>query len=207
MKSLSVKEYLSLKMPTDEAPVSDQNRIMLALGVLGYEHVTIPLHILRTLYPMCRDANFDITVTLVHREHDWVVTHVEPGDQRHHHYGLAVDYGSTTILMQLIDLNSGSVIGEEKVVNGQVVYGTDILSRITYCLEHEDHPAKLQRTTVETFHSLLAQLTESTGIDASKCSVMVVLPETTITEHLATSMPVDSVNWDRREWKVSIVAR
>ena len=72
MKSLSVKEYLSLKMPTEEAPVSDQSRILLALDTLGYEHVTIPLHILRILYPMCRDANFDITVTLVHREHDWV---------------------------------------------------------------------------------------------------------------------------------------
>ena len=119
MNSLSVKEYLSLKMPTEEAPVSDQSRILLALSTLGYEHVTIPLHILRNLYPMCRDANFDITVTLVHREHYWVLTHVEPGDQRHHHYGLAVDYGSTTILMQLVALNAGTDIAEEKDVNGQ----------------------------------------------------------------------------------------
>ena len=58
MKSLSVKEYLSLKMPTEEAPVRDQSRILLALDALGYEHVTIPLHILRMLYPMCRDANW-----------------------------------------------------------------------------------------------------------------------------------------------------
>ena len=36
MKSLSVKEYLSLKMPTEEAPVSDQSRILLALDALGY---------------------------------------------------------------------------------------------------------------------------------------------------------------------------
>ena len=48
------------------------------------------------------------------------------------------------------------------------------MTRITYCLEHEEHPANLQRTTVETFHFLLAQLTELTGIDTSKCSVMVV---------------------------------
>ena len=184
MKSLSIKEYLSLKMPTEEAPVSDQSRILMALEALGYEHVNIPLHILRILYPMCRNANFDITVTLVHREHDWVVTHVEPGDQRHHHYGLAVDYGSTTILMQLIDLNTGSVIGEEKAVNGQVIFGTDILTRITYCLEQEDHPAKLQRATVETFHSLLAQLTQSTGIDVSRCSVMVVSGNTTMVHFL-----------------------
>ena len=184
MKSLSVKEYLSLKMPTEETPVSDQNRILLALGVLGYEHVVIPLHVLRTLYPLCRDTNFDITVTLVHRDHDWVMTHVEPGDQRHCHYGLAVDYGSTTILMQLVDLNTGTVIGEEKAENGQVAYGTDILTRITYCLENGEHPTKLQRATVETFHSLMAQLTEATGIDASKCSVMVVSGNTTMVHFL-----------------------
>ena len=64
---------------------------------------------------------------------------MEPGDQRHTHYGLAVDYGSTTIIMQLIDMNSGAVIAEVKAVNGQRVYGTDILSRITYSLEGPSH--------------------------------------------------------------------
>ena len=64
MNSLSVKEYLSLKMPAEDTPVSDHSRILLALGALGYDHVTIPLRVLRTLYPMCREANFDITVTL-----------------------------------------------------------------------------------------------------------------------------------------------
>lgn len=184
MNSISIKEYLSLKMPTEDAPLSDQGRILLALGILGYEHVVVPLPVLRTLYPLCRDADFDITVTLVHREHDWVVTRVEPGDQRHNHYGLAVDYGSTTILMQLVDLNTGTVIGEEKAVTGQVAYGTDILTRITYCLEHEEHPSKLQHATVETFHALMAQLSESTGIDAANCSVMVVSGNTTMVHFL-----------------------
>ena len=131
MSSLSKKEYLSLKMPTEEAPLSDHQRIVLALNTLGYDPVTIPLHVLRQLYPLCRNAGFDFTVTLVRREADWVVTHVESGDQRQHHYGLAVDYGSTSILMQLVDLNSGSLIGEEKIYNGQIAFGTDILTRIT----------------------------------------------------------------------------
>lgn len=184
MKPFSVKEYLSLKMPTEDTPVSDQSRILLALGALGYENVTIPLPVLRKLYPLCRNANFDITVTLVQREYDWVVTHAEAGDQRHHHYGLAVDYGSTTILMQLVDLNSGAVIAEEKAVNGQVAFGTDILTRITYCLENQDHSAKLQQATVKTFQALLAQLTEASGIHASKCSVMVVSGNTTMVHFL-----------------------
>lgn len=184
MNSLSVKEYLSLKMPAEDTPVSDHSRILLALGALGYDHVKIPLRVLRTLYPMCREANFDITVTLVHREQDWIVTQVEAGNQCCHHYGLAVDYGSTTILMQLVDLNSGSVIGESSAVNGQVEYGTDILTRITYCLENQEHPKNIQKATVNTFHSLLAQLTESTGIDASKCSLMVVSGNTTMVHFL-----------------------
>ena len=184
MNSFSKKEYLSLKMPTEEVAVSDQKRILLALEALGYPHVTMPLRVIRKLYPLCRDANFDITVSLVQRETDWVITDVEPGDQRQHHYGLAVDYGSTTIVMQLVDLNSGSVIGEEKLVNGQVQYGTDILTRITYSLEDPSHAQDLQKATVETFRQLLEALTDATGIDAAKCPVMIVSGNTTMIHFL-----------------------
>ena len=184
MNSFSKKEYLSLKMPTEEVAVSDQKRILLALEALGYPHVTMPLRVIRKLYPLCRDANFDITVSLVQRETDWVITDVEPGDQRQHHYGLAVDYGSTTIVMQLVDLNSGSVIGEEKLVNGQVQYGTDILTRITYSLEDPSHAQDLQKATVETFRQLLEALTDATGINAAKCPVMIVSGNTTMIHFL-----------------------
>lgn len=184
MNSFSKKEYLSLKMPTEEVAVSDQKRILLALEALGYPHVTMPLRVIRKLYPLCRDANFDITVSLVQRETDWVITDVEPGDQRQHHYGLAVDYGSTTIVMQLVDLNSGNVIGEEKVVNCQVRYGTDILTRITYSLEEPSHAQDLQKATVETFRQLLEALTDATGINAAKCPVMIVSGNTTMIHFL-----------------------
>ena len=51
MEKFSRKIYLSLKMPTEEAPISDEKRIRLALEALGYEHVTIGLSVLRSLYP------------------------------------------------------------------------------------------------------------------------------------------------------------
>lgn len=184
MDGFSKKEYLQLKMPTESLAVSDHRRIELALNTLGYAPVTMPLAVLRRLYPMCREAGFDITVTLVHREQDWVVTDVEPGDQTRHHYGLAVDYGSTNIIMQLVDLYSGSVIGEEKATNGQIAYGTDILTRITYALEGERQMQQLQQATVDTFHQLLAQLTESTGIDAGKSPVMIVSGNTAMIHFL-----------------------
>ena len=184
MEKFSVKEYLSLKMPTEEVAISDHKRIELALHTLGYAQVTFPLPVLRKLYPLCRDAGFDITVTLVRRGSDWVVTDVEAGDTTARHYGLAVDYGSTTVIMQLVDLHSGAVIGEESLVNGQVRYGTDILTRITYALETEEHRTNLQNATVKTFHGLLEKLTQSTGIDAGKTPLMIVSGNTTMIHFL-----------------------
>ena len=184
MNSISEKLYLQLDMPTQEHPVSDQSRIRHALEALGYENITFPLPVLRGLYPMCRESGFAITVTLVSREYGWVVTDVEPGDRRHHHYGLAVDYGSTTIVMQLIDLNSGAVVGEEKAVNGQTARGTDILTRITYAMEDPAHVDELQRLTARTFDHLLGQLTESTGIDTARCPIMTVSGNTAMIHFL-----------------------
>ena len=184
MERFSKKEYLSLKMPTEEVALSDHRRIELALHTLGYQPVTFPLKILRKLYPLCRDAGFDITVTLVHREHDWVVTDVEAGNTTARHYALAVDYGSTTIVMQLVDMHSGAVIGQETAVNGQTAYGTDILTRITYALEDPSHITDLQRATTSTFHLLLDKLTEHTGIHAAGCPIMVLSGNTTMIHFL-----------------------
>lgn len=184
MKPFSEKVFLSLKMPTQDMPVSDQQRIRLALEALGYNNVTFSLSVLQTLYPLCRDWGFDITVTLVYRDTDWVVTAVEPGDRRQAHYGLAVDYGSTTIVMQLVDLNSGNVIAQQKAVNGQTAFGTDILTRITYWLEDPSHATALQQATTRTFEELLSRLTEETGIDASRCPVMIVSGNTTMIHFL-----------------------
>ncbi len=184
MKTFSEKIFLSLKMPTEEAPISDQTRILLALETLGYDNVTIPLATLRQLYPLCRSAGFDITVTLVRRQRDWVMTRVEAGDTRLHHYGLAVDYGSTTIIMELVDLNSGAVMAKESAVNGQTAYGTDILTRITYALEDASHMDALQKATAQTFHALLRRLTEATGIDAANLPVMTLSGNTTMIHFL-----------------------
>ena len=184
MKGFSEKIYLSLKMPAEDIAVSDQRRILLALESLGYEKVTVPLPVLQRLYPLCREADFDITVTLVHREGDYVLVNVEPGDCTQRHYGLAVDYGSTTIVMQLVDMRSGAVIDQAKAVNGQVAYGTDILSRITYAMEDPGHREVLQQVTVRTMEALLEQLTENTGIRAAECPVMILSGNATMIHFL-----------------------
>ena len=183
MASICKKEYLLLAPPSEDAPVSDQQRIRLALEERGYENVTFPLSVLGKLYPLCREHD-NLTVTLVFRETGWVITNIEAGDQRSCHYALAVDYGSTTIVMRLVDVNSGTVIAEEKAVNRQVAFGTDILTRITYSLESETHREDLQRATAETFRELLERIQEAAGIDPFSCPVMTVAGNTTMIHFL-----------------------
>ena len=184
MGPLSEKIFLGLTMPTEENTVSDQTRIRLALETLGYSPVSFPLQVLQQLYPLCREANFDITVTVVYQPHGWTVTRVEAGDTTNTHYGLAVDYGSTTVVMQLWDLNTGAVLAEAKTVNGQSVYGTDILSRITYGMEGPERKAELQRVTAASFGELLQRLAEETGIPARELPVMVVSGNTAMVHFL-----------------------
>lgn len=184
MNDFVVKEYLSLKKPSEDLPISDHQRILLVLNSLGYENIHFPLPLVRKLYPFCRDAGFDITVTLVHREYDWVLTEVEAGDTTNVLYGLAVDYGSTTIIMQLIDLKSGNVILEEREENGQIRYGTDILTRIIYSMETEEHQKDLQKVTVATFHKIMKRLTERSGIDVLKLPLMILSGNTTMIHFL-----------------------
>ena len=184
MSNFVIKEYLSLKMPSEDLPISDHQRILIALDSLGYKNIHFPLPIIKKLYPLCRDAGFDITVTLVHREYDWVVTNVEAGNTTATLYGLVVDYGSTTILMQLIDLNTGNVILEEKEANGQIQYGTDILTRIIYSMENEKHVKDLQKATIETFHAIMNRLAEKSGVNVFDLPLMILSGNTTMIHFL-----------------------
>ena len=52
MERFSEKVFLQLKMPTAEVPLNDEKRIRITLKTLGYEHVNIPLSVMRKLCPV-----------------------------------------------------------------------------------------------------------------------------------------------------------
>ena len=184
MKTFSEKIFLILKPPTEEDSKSDHQKIIDALTELGYSPIQMPLQVLRTLHCVCLENNYQITVSLVYSNDLWYITSAEAGDTRSSHYGIAVDYGSTTILMQLVDLNSGAILAQEKEMNGQRIYGTDILTRITYTMEDASHADHLHEKTIETFHTLLHRITAKTGITASDCPVMIISGNTTMIHFL-----------------------
>lgn len=184
MKRFSEKIYLEMISPTEEDPRSDKQRLLHALSEAGYQNVRLSLTALRQLHGACKETHYRVTVTIVSFEDGWLATAVEPFDARNRHYGIAVDYGSTTIIMQLVDINSGVVIAQVDEPNGQRAFGTDILTRITHAMESEDGAEELRLATVHTFDHLLMRLTEESGVDAGSCPVMIVSGNTTMIHFL-----------------------
>ena len=184
MKRFSEKVYIEMTTPTEEDAMSMQKRILTALFAEGYPDVKIPAHILQKLYGICLEAEWKITVTLVYRENDWCAVSAEAGDTAAFHYALAVDYGSTNIVMQLLDMNTGEVLAQDREMNGQFEYGSDILTRITYTMAAPENMENLQKVTVQTYHRLFDRLTEKTGIDVRRCPVMILAGNTTMMHFL-----------------------
>lgn len=184
MNRFCEKIYLEMTPPTEDDSRSDRQRLLEALSVQGYANAHMPLTALQKLHAACLAGEYHVTAALVCREQAWEIASIEPGDTRAHHYGLAADYGSTTIVMQLVDMNSGEVRAQASEPNGQGIYGSDILTRITYTLQSEDHMQDMQRATVESFNRLLDRLTEESGVSARCCPALIVSGNTTMIHFL-----------------------
>ena len=184
MKSLAEKVFLSLNPPTEDDARSCQQRVCEALAARGYPDARIPLRTLQRLYGACVSGEYRITAALARCGGEWIVTSVEAGDARGALCGLAVDYGSTTIVMQLVDLNTGAVMAQASEANGQRQFGTDILTRITCVLGDPARADDLQAATAETFNRLLRRLSKETGVAAQDCPVMVVAGNTSMIHFL-----------------------
>ena len=183
MKHMSEKIYLQLQVPTEEDFRSSAQRITDALQQ-DYGQVRVPVQSLRKLYPLCQKAQWKITVTLARDAQGWVLTNVEAGDTTDRHYGLAVDLGSTTVVMEAVDLNSGNVLVSRTAVNRQVAYGNEILSRIFASHENPEILEAIRSATVETIQSLVEQLSEELSYDLSGSGMMVISGNTTMIHFL-----------------------
>lgn len=79
-------------------------------------------------------------------------------------YGLAVDIGTTTLVMQLMDLESGENVGKPMASkNPQIAYGNDIISRIGYTINHEDGLRELQQAIAGGINNTLREMERQHG--------------------------------------------
>jgi uncharacterized 2Fe-2S/4Fe-4S cluster protein (DUF4445 family) len=104
------------------------------------------------------------------RQADWKVTAViwmekeildiKPG-KAEAAYGLAIDVGTTTVAAYLCNLGDGKVMATESMMNPQISYGEDVMSRISYVVTHpEDGLERMHRLIIDGLNQLIRSITE-----------------------------------------------
>lgn len=177
------KVYLCLPAPTEEDFRSSARRITDELQET-YGQVRVPVTTLRKLYPLCQKADWKITATISWDGRGWTLMNVEAGDTTLQHYGLAVDLGSTTVVMEVVDLRNGQVLASRTAVNRQVEFGKEILSRIFAGHEDPQIQERIRLLTVQTLQELVDSLSEQLGYDLSSCGMLVISGNTTMMHFL-----------------------
>ncbi|MEJ2150716.1 MAG: ASKHA domain-containing protein [Chloroflexota bacterium] len=135
--------------------------------------------LLRTLQKTLRAGKWAATVT-VWQERE--VIRIEPGYVESL-YGLAVDVGSTTVAGHLCDLLTGAVLATESMMNPQVRYGEDLMSRVSYGMTEPQGVQRLHRAIIRALNELAQRAAERAGIAPGEIGD-VVLVGNTVMHHL-----------------------
>ena len=141
---------------------SDWSRLRLALlEQWGLTDLEIDLTALRALQPALRQGRQALTVSLWH---DRVVLRVQPG-YAERVCGLAIDVGSTTVVVHLCDLRTGAVLSTQSAMNPQVRYGEDLMSRVSYAMTEPQGTERMHRAILRTLNELAASAAGAAGIE------------------------------------------
>ncbi|MCB8925016.1 MAG: DUF4445 domain-containing protein [Ardenticatenaceae bacterium] len=166
----------------------DWGRLQDALAAKWDLHnLTIDLPALRELQANLRSGKWAVTVTLW-QDHE--VIDVQPGYQEGV-YGLAVDIGSTTIAGFLCNLRTGEILATDSMMNPQVTYGEDLMSRISYAMMHNNGLDKMHTAVIEALNHLAASTAREAGIRQRQIQEAVFVGNTTMTHILLGISPVE----------------
>jgi uncharacterized 2Fe-2S/4Fe-4S cluster protein (DUF4445 family) len=153
--------YVQVRQPDMHDPSGDLRRLTDALErEWNLKNLVCDLSVLHTLQPVLRAGAWQVTVA-VHGERE--IIGVWPGLYEHA-YGLAVDIGSTTIAAHLCDLLSGEVVASAGVMNPQIRFGEDLMSRVSYAMMNPGGAALMTSAVREAITTLAADVARSAGI-------------------------------------------
>ncbi|GAA6197049.1 ASKHA domain-containing protein [Pseudophaeobacter arcticus] len=160
--------YVEVEEPDMHKPSGDMERLIEALdSQWQLKNVKTDLHILQSLQPALRKGKWKVTVAvhLGDESNPPKIMHIWPGYYEGSLYGLAVDLGSTTIAAHLCDLISGEVIASSGIMNPQIRFGEDLMSRVSYSMMNEGGDREMTRAVREGMNALFTQIAAEAEID------------------------------------------
>jgi uncharacterized 2Fe-2S/4Fe-4S cluster protein (DUF4445 family) len=181
----SVRAYrLQLAAPSLEAPQADADRLLKALNQQHKLRCTrIDIGALRTISDQLRSWKWKSQAVV---RNDKVIA-ILP--QKSRQLGLAIDLGTTKVAGYLVDLSNGQTLAAKGIMNPQISYGEDIISRITRVVKSPDEGVQLQKLAVDAINDLSTDLCAEAGAKPEEIVEAVVVGNTAM-HHLLLRLPV-----------------
>lgn len=153
--------YAKLRPPSLQDNDADLERL---LKQLGYEPgaLDVPLSLLRELPGTIREGEWTVTAFLDGN----ILVDVRPWNCVSRNFGAAVDVGTTTVALQLVDLSTGEMISQVSDYNRQLMYGEDVLARIMY--GEDNGQDRLRLMIVDTINHMLARVYNASEVCVGK---------------------------------------
>ena len=173
---------LKLPPPTIEDHISDLERLRRALSEKGISNMRFSHGFAKTLSETLREANWDILIGYAESpeseggEREAIfVTSSNIKDR----YGIAVDIGTTTVVLYLVELSDGRLVDVGSTYNSQIRYGDDVITRIVAATEGGELEG-LREAIVSDLENLLTAIVERHGIKRERIECAVISANTTM---------------------------
>ena len=148
------KVYVTLPEPNLGEDASEAKRLELFLEKTHHINAKPDFKILPHFSKKIRDFKYSFTAVIYEND----IIDIEQGDTSEQLYGIAFDLGSTTIAGYLINLISGEVLSVNSLMNPQIIYGDDLISRINFISQTKDGLYILHKTAWEALSKLAFNL-------------------------------------------------
>src|SRR5690348_8626208 len=153
--------YIEVAEPDMHDPAGDLQRLEKALREQwNLKNLDTDLRVIQGLQKALRQGEWKVTVAIHHGKQ---ITAVWPGFQDKI-YGLAVDIGSTTIAGHLCDLASGEVVASAGLMNPQIRFGEDLMSRVSYVMMNPGGDAEMTKAVREAINQLVHSVCKEAGV-------------------------------------------
>jgi uncharacterized 2Fe-2S/4Fe-4S cluster protein (DUF4445 family) len=181
---MTVKWLLDVPPPLPGDGLSDLDRLSASIqGQWGRKEVCFPLSVIRQVASAIRADGGRATVTLIDEGARLNVVGIEAGDATTRHYGIAVDVGTTTIAVELVQLHEAKIVEVATDYNDQIECGLDVISRINYA-SRPQRLKELREKALATVNRLVRRVCEDSGLKPREISTAVVSGNTVMTHLL-----------------------
>jgi uncharacterized 2Fe-2S/4Fe-4S cluster protein (DUF4445 family) len=172
---------IALSCPTLEDNTADADRLISKLKKqLNTNQIDMDLSLLQKLPDLIRSCNYKINCVLFKNYDHWILTGITDPNDPSLIAGLAVDLGTTRVVIRLLDLLTGKTLLESSFDNPQISVGPDILTRIHFADKHQGLE-KLNHLIIDKLNTEISTICRSCEIDQENIYLMAIAGNTTMT--------------------------